>query len=152
MPLPEEELIDDPKERLRAAFAKLMLQGQGNAPVPVESLWLAQSMNQGFTPKPDLPTVLDKTVPMDAFNQNEVRTPQLQGDQALNFPTAQAGPLLQNNPATRPDIPPTPFPGAESVEPVRTDRPYSLPKSPEKKRPYSSKLMPKMSGDKDEED
>ena len=143
MPLPEEEILDDPRERLRAAFAKLMLQGQGNSPISVESLWAQQAARQALkAPPPPMvelgPVMGGGKTPADLG----VGMPQVVSPPGLNFPTADpAGSQLETMKASKP------FPGAKEVE----VKPYGLPKSPEAQQEAKrrAKLMPKMSGDPD---
>ncbi len=118
------------ENRLRDAFAQLLLQGNNQA-VPVDAVWAAQGPRQFPKPAaPDLP--IDRP---ELSHDRNTTLPIVRGleDPHLDFPTAAAGPqspdralgTLNQMDRRRP------FPDAKNVEVVG---PYKLPKSPDTKR------------------
>jgi hypothetical protein len=112
---------NDPQDRLRNAFAQMLLAGQGQAS-PLEALWAAQGRSQipapAQTARWDLP--LGQPGDYAVMPQRSMNPP------GMSFPTAPAGADSQlqsiNPPPSMPrvpDAPPRPappFPGAASVE------------------------------------
>jgi hypothetical protein len=138
MAQPADDIIATPEERLRDAFAQLLMQGNPKA-VSDEALWAMQGRHQLGGPPPD---------DMTRYPGLKANIPRALSPPGLDFPTAQPGPghpeMFGKVERAQP-----PFPGAEEVEIRPAPKPgeYTLPKTDKDRW---GKLMPKMSGDKDD--